>query len=301
MILKIRKTKYFKNKFLMAQFILRFTNKGVLMINFLQQLFKKEGTALSLKQVKSYLTERGVEIPPKEKLVESIQIALENFEKQSASDIENDPSISSEIKVRSSGSKSDTGSKSSKTKATSQNPRKKSLKNTRTPKNAKSPASLYPYLKAAKIPIPYKKLKAMSDKDQYRLLVGNLLEGFKKCGFELPTENKTSSKAYDCDDRKWTLDICKEVGEEMELRNEVEELQAADVAVDMNSKRAKRSSASTKFSRSDSNSDNSGSDNSDETSVDNEENSEDSPHKVKSPKKRMISSDDDSINKKIKV
>ena len=122
--------------------------------------------------------------------------------------------------------------------------KKASVRGDNLPKNMKGPSSLYPYLKAATISIPYKKLKSMNIKEQYLYLVDRLTENFIVCNIALPSENKTTSKYYGCVDRKWTIDACKEVAEELELKREMQGLEIEGEVITSGSRRSRTSSKS---------------------------------------------------------
>eukprot|EP00835_Amoeboradix_gromovi_P003408 NODE_223_length_13915_cov_0.128257.p7 type:complete len:293 gc:universal NODE_223_length_13915_cov_0.128257:4061-4939(+) len=213
----------------------------------LQSMLEEKGTRVTMKIVKQYLKDRNVEIPEKLILKGLVQDALENFDgsssgsesqrtiKRSSSDPE--PVSLQEINAGQTAtgatSKARAGQQLVKKGVTAsvknntgtsavESKRVEKIKN--LPKSVKAPSTLYRYFKAATITIPYKGLKSMSLKEQYCHLVDLLTNNFIRCKIELPIENKTTSKYYKCSDRKWTIDLCKQVAEELELKREMEEL-----------------------------------------------------------------------------
>ena len=307
----------------------------------LLQLIEEKGTELTMKEVKRYLTDRNTILPEKSALKTMVQDALEKFDNsalsqekpiavQSSNIVVN--KVKSEVvvqeikdKVKSSETKPKVEAilekyanenllKESQDSIKTKNvkPVKEKKKEvTSIPKNMKPASSLYPYLKAATISIPYKKLKGMSAKDQYVHLVELLTDGFEKCNIELPLENKTTSKFYGISDRKWTIDSCKEVRDELELKREVEglEIEGEVSIVPVEKKRRSRTSTSQKVENSSSDSVNGSSEESDAHSSVVLSSASKGSHSVEesdagsvSPKRRVISSDsdDEAPRKKVK-
>ena len=205
----------------------------------LAKLFKEKGTALTKGQVKEYLHQNNADIPEKGQLKALIQESINSLTSSETSDVEESHSETDNIVV---DIKEMTALKAKEIakKAALQPIKSKSVAK---PKNLKDVVSLYPYLKAATISIPYAKLKSMDDKCKYQHVVELLINGFTKAKIELPLENKTTSRYYQCDDRKWTMELCKEVASELELKRELEGILEQGHAIEVPKKRLSRSAS----------------------------------------------------------